>query len=101
VTGHGPLTSASASAIAEYLITRLLGKGFLPALMMVTEKLAYFQIYFHTVSQYGKVLDNPHITAVHFTAFMTTVGTNAFFRRRRGIHMKNSIRLLNILNLKS
>ena len=101
MTGHGPFTSASASAIAEHLITRLLGKGFLLALMIVTEKFAYFQIYFHTVPQYGKVMDNPHISAVHFTAFMTTVGTNTFFGRRRGIHMKNSSRLLNILNLKS
>jgi len=99
--GNGNLTSTGASAIAEHLITRLLGKGFLLALMIVTEKFAYFQIYFHTVPQYGKVMDNPHIAAVHFTAFMTTVGTNTFFGRRRGIHMKNSIRLLYVLNLKS
>jgi hypothetical protein len=101
MTGHGPLTPASASAIAEHLVARLLGKGLLLALMMVTEKLAYFQIYFHTVPQYGKVMDNPHISAVHFTAFITTVGAYSFFRRRCGIHMKNSIRLLYVLNLKS
>jgi hypothetical protein len=45
----------------------------------MTEELAYPQINDHPMPKDGKVMDNPHITAMHPFALMSAVRTYSFF----------------------
>jgi hypothetical protein len=79
MSGNGNLTSASASAIAEHLSSRLLGKSGLGAFVILAEELAYTQMNNRPIPKDGKVMDNPYITTMHLFAFLSAVRTGSFF----------------------
>jgi hypothetical protein len=79
MSGNSNFTSASASAIAEHLSSRLLGKSGFVAFVIMTEELAYPQINNHPMPKNGKVMNNPYITAMHLFALLSAVRTYSTF----------------------
>jgi hypothetical protein len=79
MSGNSNFTPAGASAIAEHLSSRLLGKSRFVTFVIWTEELAYPQIYNHPMSKDGKVMNNPYITTVYLFALIAAVRTYSFF----------------------
>ena len=79
MSGNGNFASASASAIAEHLSSRLLGKSGLGAFVILAEELAYSQINNHPMPKNGKVMNNPYIATMHLFALLSAVRTYSFF----------------------
>ena len=59
MAGDNPLASTGTPAIAEHLISRLLGKGLPVAIVVVAEELANLKMYDYLLTKDGQVIYRP------------------------------------------